>query len=83
MFKNEMLLHIIELSGADIDYKYVYKKKFAFWPTKCKFNRTIWLKFYYQKIQIKTVDAFFLKLYCNMYNLTSEDCVYEKLTENH
>jgi len=62
----------------------IYDRKFAIWPTKCKGDRYVWFKFYYRKMKGYYVPGVIIPFFireCD--NLTEEETIIDKLTENH
>jgi hypothetical protein len=61
---------------------YRYDKVFAYFPTVCIDSRWVWRKYYYKKYLVFSYTEIDDVSYYQ-YRLTAEDCIIEKLAEDH
>jgi len=61
---------------------YRYVKVFAYLPVMCVDSNLVWMKYYYKKYLVFSYKEIDDVCYYR-YSLTAEDCIIEKLTEDH
>lgn len=69
-------------SFSNIGTKFITEKHFAFLPTKCRGNKTVFFESYFKvfKVYFYEDDVYNKPYFCD--NITEEDLIIAKLTDN-